>query len=161
MLDQYHPAVDDLLPLENSQRSNLEYFFVLGVSLGQLKRAEESKQAFARMIELGGEAPQLHVLLAQAYLALNDDRKALDQTNQAISLDSGLPFAHYYRGLIYERAGQKTAALEDFQQETKLSRGEPWAYERMGNLLLNGNKTHEAISVLRDGVIHIPTSRNY
>jgi len=156
MLNQYKSAVNELLSVENSQRSNLEYFFVMGVSLGQLKRTEDSKQAFSRMLELGGHTPQLHVLLAQAYLALNDDRNALEQTNRAISIDPQFPFAHYYHGLIYERAGQKAVALEDFEQETKLSQGEPWAYEHIGNLLISENKTPEAISILRDGVANNP-----
>jgi Flp pilus assembly protein TadD len=156
MLDEYRPAVNELIPLEDRQGWNLEYFFVLGVSLGQLKRLDESRHAFGRMIEIGGDIPQLHVLLAQAYLALSDDGKALQQVDRAISADPHLSFAHYYRGIIRERNGQKAAAMGDFQQETKLAPNEPWSYEHLGSLLLGENRTHEAISILRDGVYHNP-----
>jgi predicted Zn-dependent protease len=157
MMDDYARAVDDLLFIQDRQAS-IDYFFMLGVSLGQLKRAAESEAAFMKMIALGRNTSQLHLLLAQAYLSLHKDANAEGELNQALSASPELAFAHYYRGIIRERAGRKAEALRDFEEETELSPHEPWSFEHAGKIRLEQGDSQGALEVLRRGVSQNPRS---
>ena len=37
-----------------------------------------------KMLTLGGDSPQIHILLGQAYYAQNDDEKALEELKKAV-----------------------------------------------------------------------------
>jgi tetratricopeptide (TPR) repeat protein len=157
MMNEYEDAATEFLRLRGSQ-SSVDYFFMLGISLGELKRVSESEQAFAKMIAAGGDGPEVHVLLAQADLALHDNQNAEAEIAKVMAEAPDTPFAHYYRGIIYQARGDHAHALDDFEQEARLSPQEVWAFEHAGAIRLEQGDTSGAVRILRLGLDHNPRS---
>jgi tetratricopeptide (TPR) repeat protein len=157
MMNDYEDAAAEFIRLHDSQ-SSVDYFFMLGISLAELKRVSESEQAFARMIAAGGDGPEVHLLVAQADLALHDNQKAETEIAKVMAVAPDIPFAHYYRGIIYEARGDYTHALDDFEQEARLSPQELWAFEHAGAIRLEEGDATGAVRILESGRHHNPHS---
>jgi tetratricopeptide (TPR) repeat protein len=157
MMNDYQSAASGFMLLSDSQFS-IDYFFMLGISLGQLKRKAESEEAFAKMIAAGADGPEVHVLLAQADLALHESGQAENEIAKAMAIRPDTPFAHYFRGRIYETRGEKARALKDFEQETKVSPQEVWAFEHVGAIRLEQGDSTGAVQILQLGLAHNPRS---
>ena len=136
ILGQYGPAVAALEPIRDHEQDDLDYFCMLGIAYGQLKRSDQSRQAFAQLVRAGGDKPQLHLLLGKAYLDLYDNPKAQEELQKAIAGDPKLPFAHYDLGVLYRRLGQRDKAQEEFDKEMTINPTEPWAFEVRAELRL-------------------------
>src|SRR5260221_14736511 len=70
-----------------------------------------------QMLAIGGNTPQLYILLGQAYNEQGETAKALEELQLALSLDSKTPMAHYYSGLIHIKAGKFDEAGKEFQRD--------------------------------------------
>jgi tetratricopeptide (TPR) repeat protein len=157
MMNDYEDAATEFLRLHDSQ-SSVDYFFMLGISLGELKRTSESEQAFAHMVAAGEDGPEVHLLLAQADLALHDNRHAENEIAKVMATKPNIPFAHYYRGIIYEARGDQAHALDDFEREARLSPQEVWAFQHAGAIRLEQGDAAGAARILRSGLDHNPHS---
>jgi predicted Zn-dependent protease len=69
-----------------------------------------------------------------------------------------IPFAHYYRGIIYEARGDQAHALDDFEREASLSPQEVWAFQHAGAIRLEQGAAAGAARILRSGLDHNPHS---
>ena len=155
MTDDFQAAVDSLGPLFSEERNDLEYLFMLGISYGMLKQAEESQQVFAQLVKAGGDTPQLHLLLGKAYLALGDFKEA-DQELIKASQDGPLPYAHYYRGILAQKLGRIDRAAEEFEQEVALIPNNPWAFKELALIKVDQGDVTGAKHLLERGVANNP-----
>lgn len=155
MADDFQAAVDSLGPLFTQEANDLEYLFMLGISYGMLKRAEESQQVFAHLVKAGGDTPQLHLLLGKAYLALGDFKEA-DRELRRASEDGPLPYAHYYRGVLAQKQGQIDGAAEEFEQEVALIPNNPWAFKELATIKVDQGDVRGAKQLLESGVNNNP-----
>ena len=160
MTDDFQAAVDSLRPLFAQETNDLEYLFMLGISYGMLKRAEESQQAFAQLVKAGGDTPQLHLLLGRAYLALGDFQEADQELTQA-SQNGPLPYAHYYRGVLAQKQGQLDRAAEEFGQETALMPNNPWAFKELATIKVDQGDGRAQSSCSSEESPIIRTPRTY
>lgn len=158
MMDEFAAAVSELAPLQDRERNDLEYLFMLGISYGKLKRAEDARQAFVQLIQAGGDTPHLHLLLGKAYLALDDFSSAQTQLENAAAGNSRLPYSHYYLGVLYDKLGKLDAAAIQFRKETEISPNDPWAYEDFTRIKLSQGDPGSAISLLEIGVARNPAA---
>src|ERR1051326_7268120 len=79
-VDQPADAVRTLEPLWPSMSGQFVYLYVLGVSAFQSGNQALDEKANKRLIEVGGDTPQFHLLMAKAMLNHSDDQRALDIT---------------------------------------------------------------------------------
>jgi tetratricopeptide (TPR) repeat protein len=155
MTDDFQAAVDSLRPLFPQETNDLEYLFMLGISYGMLKRADESQQVFAQLVKAGGDTPQLHLLLGRAYLALGDFQEADQELTQA-GKNGPLPYAHYYRGVLAQKQGHLDRAAEEFGQEVALVPDNPWAFKELAIIKVDQGDVTGAKQLLERGVAHNP-----
>ena len=87
MRDDFERTVRTLSPLMTSEKNNLDYLFVMGIAYGKSQQEEESPQAFAQLVEAGGETAHMRLLLGQAYLDLFWNAKAETELEHAVALD--------------------------------------------------------------------------
>ena len=59
---------------------------------------------------------QSELNLGSAYYIAGDLDAALAAFSSALSISPGLDHAHYYRGVIYTKRGDKTKAREEFEK---------------------------------------------
>jgi tetratricopeptide (TPR) repeat protein len=123
---------------------------MLGISYGMLKRSDDSREMFQRLVTVGGETQHLHLLLGKAYFALGQNQKAESEFQQA-ACGKSLPYAHYYIGVLYQKLGRIDDATLQFEQEIKIAPDNPWAYRDLSEMHLDRADTTGAIALLEKG----------
>jgi cytochrome c-type biogenesis protein CcmH/NrfG len=65
--ERYADAVTALEPLWVQQSSDFMYLYVLGIAAHNADRKELDEKALSRLLEVGGEKPEFHLILGKAY----------------------------------------------------------------------------------------------
>jgi len=81
------------------------------------------RKALARLVAVGGDTPQFHLLMAKALLSRSDDKKAIDELKKAEASDANLPFLHFNFGLAYlhlEDSKQRKTSFERISQRNRI-----------------------------------------
>jgi tetratricopeptide (TPR) repeat protein len=155
MTDDFASAVDSLAPIMDREHDDLEYLFMLGISYGILKRAEDSQRVFERLVQAGGDTPHFHLLLGKAYLALGQVEKAESELQRAVASEP-LPYAHYYLGVLAHQSGKLDLASAEFEKEIQVDPGNPWPYKDLAEIELDQQDASGAIVVLEKGIARNP-----
>src|SRR5215510_15682361 len=92
------------------------YLYVLGVSAFHAGNKELDEKATRRLIEIGGDTPLFHLLMAKALLNHSDDERALAELKKAQAGDPNLPFLHFNFGLAYEHLQDHERAEAEFRK---------------------------------------------
>jgi len=127
-------------------------YFTLAISLARQGKTEQADAVVRQMLTLGGDTPQLHVLMGQAYYEQNDTARALEELKAALALDPRLRLAHYYSGLIQIRAGRMDDAAREFESELALNPSDVQSKYHLGFALLASQQTERGIKLLREVV---------
>ena len=75
---RYADAVSTLEPLWEKSSSDFMYLYVLGIAAHNAGNKELDEKALARLLEVGGETPEFHLILGKAYLNRHEPEKAVD-----------------------------------------------------------------------------------
>src|SRR5262249_35843628 len=102
------------------------------------------QKASQRLIEVGGDAPEFHLLLAKSMLNRNEDQRALEELRKAQQGNPRLPFLHFNFGVAYQHSGQWREAEREFLADIAAAQDLPYSYERLGLVYLQTGKTEEA-----------------
>jgi predicted AlkP superfamily phosphohydrolase/phosphomutase/Flp pilus assembly protein TadD len=78
-------------------------------------RYAEAAQAYEQLVQQEPEDATLRASLAGALGALDRLDESLEQLNRAIELDPLNPEAYHNRGVIYERRGDREAAIKEYE----------------------------------------------
>jgi tetratricopeptide (TPR) repeat protein len=155
MTDDFASAVAAFAPILDSQREDLEYLYMLGISYGMLKRADDARGVFARLVKAGGDTPHLHLLLGKGYLALGQNDQAEVELQQAASGDT-VPFAHYYLGVLYRKSDRVDQAVTQFEKEIEVDPSNSWAYKDLADIKLDRGDAAGTIRLLEKGIARNP-----
>src|SRR4029077_7015404 len=77
--EHYSDAVSVLEPLWPQQSNNFMYLYVLGIAAHNVGRKDLDEKALNRLVEVGGEAPEFHLILGKAYLNRGEPETALPE----------------------------------------------------------------------------------
>jgi tetratricopeptide (TPR) repeat protein len=145
----YKHTVEMLAPLSDKQEHNIDFLFMQGISYGKLNQKAKSEKAFDEMVRVGGQSPQMHLLLAKLYVDFYYNQQAAVELNKAIAQNPNMPFAHYNLGVVYQRLGQLEKAIEEYKKEIAISPREPWSYENLAKITLDRGSPDQAIPLFR------------
>ncbi|HEX8422569.1 MAG TPA: tetratricopeptide repeat protein, partial [Pyrinomonadaceae bacterium] len=106
MTEDYARAAALLTAVVAARPDDVTLYYPLALSLGKLGRAAEAERITRQMVALGGNSPQVHILLGRAHYEQNDAAKALEELRAALALDPRVSLAHFYSGLIYLKTGR-------------------------------------------------------
>jgi Flp pilus assembly protein TadD len=132
-----------LEPLWPKKSNDIIYLYVLSITSSAAGRKELEEKALTRLVEVGGDTPEFHLLLGKAYLNRQETEKATAELQSAASVSPNLPFVHFNLGICYERAGDNRAEAE-FRREIALEPDLPDTYELLGEFYLRAGKEQEA-----------------
>ena len=143
--DRYVEAVDVLEAIWPQQSTDLNYLYVLSTAADKAERKDLSDRALARMAEVGGDSPMVHMLIGKAMLNLEAYDDAAKELSAAEQADPKLPFVHFNLGLLYSKKGDYQRAKSEFLKDIALEPDVPFNYEELGNayVLLNENTEAE------------------
>jgi len=149
MLEDYGKASALLAEVVPSQ-SDVGLYYTLALSLIKQGQQEAAERVIRQMVAIGGNTPQLHILLGQAYYERGETGKALDELNTALTLDAKQSIAHHYIGLIYLKGGKFDEAAQQFETELASDPANVEAKYDLAFVLLAGQKTDRGIKLMRE-----------
>ncbi len=145
LTQRYAEAVTTLEPLWTERSGDLMYLYVLGMAAHSGGNAELDEKALARMIELGGDSPELHLILGKAYLNRQENDKAVSELQLAATGNPRLPFVHFNLALAQMRiGGEDELAEKEFLQDAAIEPDLADDYEQLGILYAREHRTDEA-----------------
>jgi tetratricopeptide (TPR) repeat protein len=147
--EHYSEAKAALAPLWDKQNSELMYLYVLGIAAGRSGDNAFQDRALNRLIEIGGDTAQFHLLMGKANLNLSRNDQALTELRHAAELDSNLPLVHFNLGLALLRAQQPDKAKEEFLADLKLDPDLAEDYEQLGIIALQQQDEAAALDYFR------------
>jgi tetratricopeptide (TPR) repeat protein len=141
---RYADAATVLEPLWSTSDRDLSYLYSLAVAAGQGGRPELEERALARLMEVGNDAPIVHLLLGKAYMAHGDYGHALAELQTAGQGDAKLPLLHYHLGLVYRHNGEMEKARAEFLRDSALEPNVAFNYDQLGLLASAEGKDRDA-----------------
>jgi tetratricopeptide (TPR) repeat protein len=148
----YPNALDALEPLWSQESTNLSYLYVLGVAADETRDSALENRAAARLVEVGGNSPQVHLLVGKADLARVANEQALRELETAARTDPRLPFVHFYLGVAYRRLHNFARAREEFQQDLGIDPDIAYTYDELGAVCTYLERNQDAEKYYREAL---------
>lgn len=134
LTESYREAATALRPLWNSESDNLSYLYVLSVAADESGEHALEDHAAARLLRVGGNSPEVHLLIGKADLARMANDAAIRELESAAHANSRLPFVHFYLGVAYRRMHNFARAKQEFQQDLAIDPDIAYTYDELGTV---------------------------
>jgi len=154
--EHYADAVTVLEPLWPQMSNDFTYLYVLDIAAHNANKNDLDEKALSRLVEVGGETPEFHLILGKAYLNREELDKAISELEQAASANSTLPYVHFSLGLAYMKKQDNDRAEAEFRQDIAIEPDLPDNYEQLGLLFLQLQKDDEAEHSFREALHYNP-----
>jgi tetratricopeptide (TPR) repeat protein len=112
----FNGALADLRTAISKKSDLAEGHNEIGRIMYNLNRLEEAAQAYSSAIQAMPTESSYHYNRGLANMKLNKRELALTDFNEAIRLDLRNKRAWFYRGQLYENAGQRRQAIDDYRK---------------------------------------------
>jgi tetratricopeptide (TPR) repeat protein len=154
--EHYNDAVAVLEPLWPKMSNDFTYIYVLDIAAHNAGKNDLDEKALNRLVEVGGQSPEFHLILGKAYLNREEMDKAISELEIAASANSTLPFVHFSLGLAYMRMQNNDRAESEFRKDIAIEPDLPDNYEQLGLLYLQMQKDDEAEHSFREALHYSP-----
>ena len=144
LTERYSDAVVALEPLWPQKENDFTYMYVLSVAADGAGQKELGEKALTRLVSVGGDSPEFHLMLGKAYLSREETQQAVEELERAASMNPNLPFVHLNLGIAYVRAGDNTRGEEQFRQDISIEPDVPEPYQLLGEFYVRAGKDEEA-----------------
>src|SRR5436190_10966203 len=88
----YSAAANALQPLEAQESNDLNFIYVLAISAWKSQQPELEQRVLARLVEVGGNTPEFHLLMGKAHLNREEYDDGLKELQLAAQASLRLPF---------------------------------------------------------------------
>jgi tetratricopeptide (TPR) repeat protein len=145
-VQHYAKALATLEPLWDRKSNDFVYLYVLSIAANAAGDKGLEEKGLARLVEVGGNTAEFHLLLGKAYLNREETPNAVAELEQAASLSPDLPFLHFNLGIAYARTGNKERAEQEFRRDIAIEPDVPDTYELLGELYSRAGQDSEALA---------------
>ncbi len=125
---------------------------LLGATLSQAQKLEESLIALQRAVDLDPNDPQARLILAGTLQQLGRLAQAEASYRKAIALKPDLAAAHYYLGTTLHDLGRMSDAEVSYRKSIALNPNFSEAYLNLGIMLRNTGRSQEAEPIYRKAI---------
>jgi tetratricopeptide (TPR) repeat protein len=154
LAEHYPEAVSVLEPLWPSMSSDFMYLYVLGNAAHSAQQTNLDEKALNRLVEVGGDTAQFHLIMGKAYLNRQEPERALAELERAESANPDLPFVHFNLGMAFMRTHNhdNERAAAEFLKDIAIEPDLPDNYEQLGVLYQRMEKYDDAEKSFRDAL---------
>ena len=82
---------------------DIMYLYALSIAAHHADKKELDEKAMSRLIEIGSDTPEFHLILGKAYLNRGDSEQAIAQLQKAEAANPDLPYVHFGLGIAYTK----------------------------------------------------------
>ena len=157
LTEHYGEAATELEPLWAERSNDVMYLYVVGIAAHNSGQSALDEKALARMIEVGGDTPELHLILGKAYLNRQENDAAIKELNLAAAGDASLPFVHFNLGVAHARLGDDDGLAEaEFRKDIEIEPDVADDYAQLGLLYAREQKKEEAERAFQEALRREP-----
>lgn len=150
--ERYAEAAAALDAVWTTANGDLSYLYALSVAAGNAGRSDVENKALARLLEVGNDSPELHLLIGKAYLNRRQDDRALAEFEQALQRNPTLPFLHYNIAVAYRIRHDFVTAKREFLKDVEIEPEVAYNYDELGNICYALEQPQEAERFFREAV---------
>lgn len=154
--EHYKDALTTLEPLWPQLSSDLTYLYVLSIAAHNAGQNDLDEKALSRLVEVGGQTPEFHLILGKAYLNREEMDKAISELELAAAANPKLPYVHFSLAVAYMRKEDNERAEAEFRKDIAVEPDLPDNYEQLGLMYLKMQKDHEAEHSFRQALHYNP-----
>jgi tetratricopeptide (TPR) repeat protein len=110
------------------------------------------EKALSRLVEIGGDKPEFHLILGKAYLNREEPEKALPELQRAGAANPNLPFVHFSMGLAHLRLNHNEEAEAEFRKDLAVEPDLADTYEQLGQLYQRAGNDEEAARLFHEAL---------
>jgi tetratricopeptide (TPR) repeat protein len=140
----YSAAAEALEPLQQQELNDLNYLYVLAISAWKSKQPEIEQRAMARLLEVGGDTPEFHLLMGKAHFNREEYDDAIKELQLAAQASPKLPFVHFYLGLSEMKKQNFDGARAEFLKDSEIEPDVPYNYDQLGVIAVNQQHMNQA-----------------
>ena len=130
--DRHSDAVRVLEPLWDQEAGKFPYLYVLAVAAGNAGQADLEERTLKRMLEVGDDSVEYHMVIGKACLQRADNDQAILELERAAAMDEKRPLVHYFLGVAYRRHHDLERARQEFHKDVALEPGVAFNYDQLG-----------------------------
>jgi len=128
----YRAAAADLYANWAEQSGDLMYLYVLGISAEHSGNRELADLSFERLMQVGSDSPELHLLKGKAFLNRGQPEEAIPELERAAAANPQLPFVHFNLGWAYAKKREYDRARTEFLKDIAIEPDVVYNYEQLG-----------------------------
>ena len=91
-IERYADAVAVLEPLWPQASGNFMYLYVIGIAAHNAGQKELDEKAMSKLVEVGGNTPEFHMIVGKAYLNREESKKSIAELEVAEKAAPNMPF---------------------------------------------------------------------
>ncbi len=129
----YARVVQALEPAFEQESYDLNYLYVLGIAAHKAKLPAVEERALGRLVAIGNDAPEFHLLMGKAYLNREEYARAVQELQRAASQNPRLPFLHFTLGSAYLKQQQYQLARDEFLKDIAIEPDLAYNYDQLGD----------------------------
>ena len=148
--DQFAEAVRTLEPLWAPMSTDVMYLYVLAISAHEAGEKELDQKALKQMLAVGGNSPELHLILGKAYYLHQEYDRALVELQKAHESSPDLPLLHFNLGMTYTQLGQYGEGEREFLSDVTIDPDLPDNYYQLGLLYARQQREADAERAFRE-----------
>jgi tetratricopeptide (TPR) repeat protein len=117
LTENYADATNALEPLWSQASDQLNYLYALGIAAGKSEHPDIEQRALGRLLEIGQNSAELHLLMGKAHLNREEYDDAIKELEASATADPKLPFVHFNLGVAYYRKQDLARAGQEFLKD--------------------------------------------
>lgn len=150
--ERFADAVRVLEPLWDQEAGKFPFLYVLAVAAGNAGQAELEERALKRMLEIGNDSIEYHMVIGKACLQRADNDRAISELERAAAMDGKRPLVHYFLGVAYRRHHDLERARQEFQKDVALEPQVAFNYDQLGAVSWERGQYDEAYRYYREAL---------
>jgi tetratricopeptide (TPR) repeat protein len=150
--DRWQDTITEMEPLWAQASDQLNYLYVLGIAASKAKNSGLEEKALGRLVEIGQDTPEFHLLMGKAHLNRGEYDEALRELELAAKADPKLPFVHFNLGLVYVHQQNYDQARAEFQKDLAIEPDVAFTWEQLGGLEFTAGNEDAAAKNYRQAI---------
>jgi len=154
--DRFVEGSETLEPLWSKESRDVMYLYVLGIAANKAGKKELDEKAMKKMVEVGVDTPEFHLIMGKAYIQHQEYDKAFAELKNVETTSPELPFLHFNLGIAYEETGKSELAEQEFLKDAKIDRDLPDNYYQLGKIYAQRQNEAKAEQAFRESLKRDP-----
>ena len=154
---KYPEAVTALQPLETVESGDLTFLYVLAIAAWKAKEPEIEQSAMTRLIAIGGNTAEFHLLMGKAHLNRDEYDDAIKELQLAAAASPELPFVHFNLGRAYLKKRDFDQARAEFLADSRIEPDVAYNYDQLGLIEFELKQTKQAAEYFQRALRLDPT----